>query len=166
METAVTIFLCGLIFTLLSWIIVPRIQNAHAVRRERDAQERTAAAIRAESKRVFRAAITALRDTIVAADDHKLVEAHRESLPRFREECAKIGPEIAVPDGFRASVNAYLALTEKDIQCPDPNEKRPPNKDRFGNYQASGIAWNPSPRPAIGRQRIKDLLNEVCDCCK
>lgn len=102
-------------------------------RRDQAAREYAAGAVKEAHKRDFRAAVNSLRDTVLAAKDSELIEAHKQSLPRFREECAKIEPEISDAADFRASRDAYLGLTGPDIECRDANEKPPPQGGVAGN---------------------------------
>ena len=156
----------AILLTLIGWLVVPRITHALAIRREREAQERAAAEAKRARKQAFIAAITFLRDTVLAAKNSELIEAHNQSLPRFREECAKIEPDISDKADFRTSREVYLSLTNEEIECPDQSEKPPPNEDRFGNYVAGGINWKPRCRYELGRQRIKVLLDRICEHAK
>jgi hypothetical protein len=113
-------------------------------------------------KRDFRAAIASLRGNVLDAKDSELIKAYEQSLPRFRDECAKIEPDISDVGDFGATRDAYLSLTGPDIECRDANQKRPPNKDQFGNYVARP-GWQAPCRYELGRQRIKGLLDTMVD---
>ena len=152
----------GFVVALINHYLAKRRER----RRDQVVREHAAATTKEEEKRVFRAAITSLRDTVVAAKDRDLVEAHNQSLPRFRDECAKIEPEIPDAGDFRTTRDAYRSLTGPDIECRDATQKPPPSKDQFGNYRAGSIAWKPPCRYKLGRQRIKELLDRMCEHAK
>ncbi len=101
-------------------------------------------------KQNFRSAISNLRDQFNLVRDDLLVEAHAQSLPRIREESAKIRPDIARRkwDELNACVSNYSGLTKNDIE----------NR----NLKASSASNQPPPANyALGRARLCDLLEEM-----
>jgi hypothetical protein len=118
-------------------------------------------------KHTFRAHVSSLRDNILAGKDSSLVEAHEKSVPRFREECAKVESDISCfkRSAFKETQTAYCGLSRDEIENRDHSKKPPPNRDAFGNYQPQ-IGWKPPANYARGRERIRALLNDIIDCAK
>jgi hypothetical protein len=123
-----------------------------------------------ENRRIdFRAAISAMRETILASDNPNLVGAHQQSLPRVREECAKVEGDIWCSShaAFTAAKKEYCNLTRDDIECRDRSQKPPPPRDAFGNYcPGRTLAWEPPARYELGRERMRSLLDRLLDCAK
>ncbi len=151
METAVIVFLCGAVVTLVGWLIVPRITDSLAACRERKAREHSAANATEARKRQFRAAISAVRDGFNTTSDEKLVGAHEASTTRVRDECAAFVNDLADEKriGFQTSRDAYLSLTRDQIECRDWNKKVP-------------LATPPA-RYHLGRARLRQLLGELIE---
>lgn len=103
-------------------------------------------------KQNFRSALTNLRDQFSLVRDDLLVEAHAQSLPRVREESAKIRNDIGRRkwEALNSSVSNYSGLTKNDIENRDPKAK------------PSGGSNQPSPANyPLGRARLCELLNEM-----
>lgn len=149
---------------LLGALLGALINHGFAVKRERrrdrEAREHAASTAKEQRKRDFCLAIASLRDVILAVQDTELVEAHKQSLPRFREECAKVEPDVTDAFGYKATRDEYLGITPPDIECPDRSQEPPPPRDQFGNYKPQP-GWQPPCRYNLGRQRLKTLLDTM-----
>ena len=123
-----------------------------------------------ENRRLgFRAAISAMRETILASDNSHLVDAHRQSLPRVREECARVEDDIWCSNRsvFMAAKTEYCNLAGDDIECPDHSQKPPPPTDAFGNYSPGAtLFWRPPARYEMGRKRVRGILDRLIECAK
>jgi hypothetical protein len=104
-----------------------------------------------------------VRDGFQSTSDHKLMEVHQESVPRVREECAKVWEDIAEVHRaeFQTARDTYICLSPADIESPDHSQRPPGLADRFGSYKPSVFAWKPPPRYDIGRKRITELLDAL-----
>jgi len=93
-----------------------------------------------------------LRDQLSLVRDDLLVDAHAQSLPRIREECAKIRNDLGRRkwDTLNAAMTAYSGLTKNDIENRDLSAKVPlePNQRPPANY-------------SLGRTRLSELLSEM-----
>ena len=69
-------------------------------------------------KQSFRSAIAALRDQFNLVRDDLLVEAHAQSLPRIRQESARIRNDIGRRkwEALNTCVSSYSGLTKNDIE--------------------------------------------------
>ena len=103
-------------------------------------------------KQNFRAAIATIRDQFGLVRDEALVDAHAQSLPRIREECAKIRNDLGRRrwDELNEVVTAYSGLTKNDIE----------NRKLAGKVLA-GAQQAPEPNYGLGRSRLDELLNEL-----
>lgn len=103
-------------------------------------------------KRNFHDAILDIRDRFILVRDDLLVDAHAQSLPRIREECAKIRNDVGhrKREALNACMTAYSGLTKNEIENRDLSLKTPP-----------GSAQLPPPNYSLGRARLNDLLNEM-----
>lgn len=103
-------------------------------------------------KQSFRSAIVSLRDQLGLVRDELLVEAHAQSLPRVREEAAKIRNDVGRRkwDCLNSCVSTYSGLSKNDIENRDLNQKL-------------ALATNqlPAANYSLGRSRLSDLLNEM-----
>jgi hypothetical protein len=140
----------------------------HWLAKTRDSANRLHAAASAKEGRLrdFRAAISTIRDTVIAASDHELVGAFGTSLQPFREACAKIEADLSDVASFHRKRDAYLQLKKAEIECRDRDAKRPSMIDVFGNYNPALVSWVPPPRYELGRNRIKELLDDLMDLTK
>ena len=103
-------------------------------------------------KQSFRSAIANLRDQFSLVKDEMLVEAHAQSLPRIREESAKIRNDLGRRkwEALNICVSNYSGLTKNDIE----------NRDLHAQL-ASGPAHRPPANYTIGRARLCELLDEM-----
>lgn len=133
--------------------------------RDREARDHAETTAKEGRKRDFRVSMTALRDNILADTDDRLIACYKASFPRFREECAKVEPDISNVEKFKTAREEYLNLTDSDIQCPDQNAKPPPPRDAYGNYcPGNNLGWTRPCRYELGRAKIKNRLDAVIDC--
>jgi hypothetical protein len=146
-----------MLLALLSWLIVPRITHAFAVKRDIE-NRRIAEAIAKEwRKRDFRSTIVSIRDEILSKKDGELVATHKESLPRFRELCAKIVADISDTAAFQRTGDDYISLAiERRGEKPRPK----PSQDEDGNYSPGNILKQETPR-SYNREEIKNLLEKI-----
>jgi hypothetical protein len=103
-------------------------------------------------KQSFRSAIANLRDQLSLVRDELLVDAHAQSLPRIREECAKIRNDLGRRkwDALNTSMTTYSGLTKNDIENRDLTSKAP-----------SGSNQPPPANYSLGRSRLSELLGEM-----
>lgn len=103
-------------------------------------------------KQNFRAAISNLRDQFGLVRDELLVEAHAQSLPRIREETAKIRNDLGRRrwEGLNGCVSNYSGLTKNEIENRNLNGKLPPGADQL-----------PQANYSLGRARLCELLGEM-----
>jgi hypothetical protein len=107
-------------------------------------------------KQNFRSAMINLRDQLSLVRDELLVDAHAQSLPRIREECAKIRNDLGWRkwDALNAAMTEYSGLTKNDIENRDLTVK-----------VGAGSNQRPPPNYALGRTRLNDLLTEMIKQC-
>ena len=103
-------------------------------------------------KQSFRSAIGNLRDQLALVRDDLLVDAHAQSLPRIREECAKIRNDLGRKkwDALNAAMSTYSGLTKNDIENRDLAFKLPPGSNQ-----------RPPANYSLGRSRLSELLSEM-----
>ena len=103
-------------------------------------------------KQSFHSAISDIRDRFGLVPNDLLVDAHAQSLPRIREECAKIRNDIGRRrwDALNGCVTIYSGLTKNDIENRDSSGKLPVDSNLLppANYSA-------------GRARLGELLSEM-----
>jgi len=163
----ITILLALLSLFVGPWInhILARRREAENRKRDEASKARAAFADKERRKQDFHASIAGLRDEILGSKDGELVDKHKGSIGKFNGHCSRIEPDILNVVRFKKLCSDYRALTAADIECRDQSVKRPPNKDRFGNYQPVGN-WQPPCRYEDGRARLKSLFEAVLDCAK
>lgn len=107
---------------------------------------------RESRKQNFRAAISNLRDQFNLVRDELLVDAHAQSLPRIREECAKIRNDLGRRrwDALSAATSSYSGLTKNDIENRDLTVK-----------VGAGSNYAPPANYSLGRSRLYELLDEM-----
>jgi hypothetical protein len=100
----------------------------------------------------FRSAICDIRDRFSLVRDDLLVDAHAQSLPRVREECAKLRNDVGRRkwDALNSCMTTYSGLRKNDIENRDLSLKPTP-----GSNQA------PPANYSLGRSRLSELLNEM-----
>jgi hypothetical protein len=100
----------------------------------------------------FRSAISDIRDRFSLVGDDLLVDAHAQSLPRIREECAKLRNDVGHRkwDALNSCMATYSGLRKNDIENRDLSVK-----------MTSGSNQAPPPNYSLGRARLGELLNEM-----
>lgn len=103
-------------------------------------------------KQNFRSAINNLRDQFGLVRDELLVEAHAQSLPRIREETARIRNDIGRRhwEELNACVSDYSGLTKNEIENRNLHAKLPPGADQL-----------PPANYSLGRARLCELLDKM-----
>lgn len=103
-------------------------------------------------KQSFRSAIANLRDQFSLVKDEMLVEAHAQSLPRVREESAKIRNDLSRRkwEALNSCVSNYSGLTKNDIENRDLHTK-----------VAVGGSHLPPANYSVGRARLCELLEQM-----
>jgi hypothetical protein len=103
-------------------------------------------------KQNFRSAMSDIRDRFGLVRDDLLVDAHAQSLPRIREECAKVRNDIGRRrwDTLNAAMTTYSGLRKNDIENRDLNAKMKPGSEQ-----------TPPANYSLGRARLSELLNEM-----
>ena len=103
-------------------------------------------------KQNFRSAIANLRDQLSLVRDEMLVDAHAQSLPQIREECAKVRNDMGRRkwDSLNAAMTTYSGLTKNEIENRDLSVKVPPGSNQL-----------PPANYSLGRARLSELLSEM-----
>ena len=162
-RTIALLLLGGCVGSLIShWLAKDRERH-----RDRDKEGRDAAAAKETARRDFRISITNLRGDFIDAKADELFDKYSRSRRMVESDCEKVQSSISDVAGLGEIRDAYLALTESDIQCPDNDAKRPKPYDGQGNYSPGrSLDWTTPNRPELGRAKIKKILDAMIDGAK